>query len=211
MQFVTFQSYFIASLHAIAIKEESMKRLSILIFSLLASCSDTNPEFVKWHDYSIPASYILGEIGGSGLYSIGAETRDDVTVELQSDTIVGKYVQYTLTPASNFSNDEAKARALNLATGGGILEQHGSGLYKLSQDKESIHWQLVSPEYNGKTLVDVEPVATCSQLKSSPASCTFGFVDDGVYYTFSLSGSNISNHQDVRYLIRTKLSEWKVH
>lgn len=188
-----------------------MKRLSILIFSLLTGCTDAKPEFVKWHDYSIPASYILGEIGGSELYSIGAETRDDVAVELQSDAIVGKYVQYTLTPASNFANDEAKVRALKLATNGGNLEQHGSGFYKLSQDKESIHWQLVSPKYNGNTLVDVEPVATCSQLKSSPASCNFGFVDDGVYYTVSLSGSNISNHQEVRHLIRTKLSEWKVH
>lgn len=188
-----------------------MKRLSILIFSLLAGCSDAKPEFVKWHDYSIPASYILGEIGGSGLYSIGAEIRDDVAVELQSDAIIGKYVQYTLTPASNFENDEAKARALNLATKSGNLEQHESGFYKLSQDKESIHWQLVTPKYNGQTLADVEPVATCSQLKSSPASCTFGFVDDGVYYTVSLSGNNILNHQEVRHLIKRKLSEWKVH
>lgn len=187
-----------------------MKRFNVLLCVLIASCSDTKPEFIRWHSYLIPTAYILGEVGGSRAYSIGSESRDDIAVELRSGAFDGKYLQYTLTPATNFMNEDAKKAAHKLVIDGGIMEQHSSGFYKLGKANQSIHWQLVLPKYNDKVLVDVEPVATCSQLKSSPASCTFGFVDDGVYYTFSLSGHNISKHQEARDLLVTKLSEWKV-
>ncbi|MDT7526968.1 hypothetical protein NOG12_12915 [Pseudidiomarina sp. GXY010] len=188
-----------------------MKQLSIIIFIVLLACTDEDPKFIKWHGFSIPTAYVLGEIGGSGLYSIGAEERDDIAIELRSNVIDGNYVQYTLTLASNISNGEAKTKALNLAKNGGVLKKHESGLYKLSENNTSIHWQLVSPTYEGTNLIGVEPVAECSQLKSSPESCVFGFVDSDVYYTVSLSGRNISNYREVRELLKAKLSMWAVH
>lgn len=188
-----------------------MKLLSILPLILLSACSDKKPEFVAWHGYSIPSTYILGEIGGSSWYSVGADERDDIAIELKSSAINGSYVQYTLTLASNTSNGEAKSNALNLAKNGGILEKHESGFYKLSENESSMHWQLVSPQYEGTSLIGVEPVAECSQLNALPESCLFGFVDNDVYYTVSLRGRNISNYQEVRELLEVNLSKWAIH
>lgn len=71
-----------------------MKRLSILVACLLGACSAEKPEFVYWHEYAIPSGYVLGDIGASGWYSMGAEESDDIAIELESDAIAGGEVNW---------------------------------------------------------------------------------------------------------------------